>query len=159
MAIEAPVSKFKRNGLILWMVVCIGVAIIFAYDGYLSKYEWSLRYSFYEKHVEDGQPDDTMVFNQKSPFFFIGAAVLLGAYLFTIRNKKLIADENELIISDKERISYDFIQEIDKTHFKSKGHFVITYKDKNGKEVDRKISDRQYDNLEPILDHLVAQIT
>ena len=70
MAIEAPISKFKKNGLILWMVVCIGVAIIFAYDGYLSKYEWSLRYSFYEKHVKDGQPDDTMVFNQKSPFFF-----------------------------------------------------------------------------------------
>lgn len=159
MAIEAPVSKFKKNGLILWMVVCLGVAIIFAYDGYLSKYEWSLRHSFYEKHVKDGQPDDTMVFNQKSPFFFIGAAVLLGAYFFTIRNKKLIADENELIISDKERISYDSIQAIDKTYFKSKGRFIITYKDKNGKEVDRKISDRQYDNLEPVLDHLVAKIT
>ncbi len=167
MAIEAPISKFKKNGLILWMVICIGVAIIFAYDGYLSKYEWSLRHSFYEKHVEDGQPDDTMVFNQKSPFFFIGAAVLFGAYFFAIRNKKLIADENELIIpstwlrtgSDKERISYDSIQEIDKTYFKSKGRFVITYKDKNGREVDRKISDRQYDNLEPVLDHLVAKIT
>ncbi len=71
----------------------------------------------------------------------------------------MIADENDLIISDKERIPYDSIQEIDKTHFKSKGHFVITYKDKNGKEVDRKITDRQYDNLEPVLDHLVAEIT
>ena len=159
MAIEAPVSKFRKNGLILWMVVCIGVAIIFAYDGYLSKYEWSLRHSFYEKHVEDGQPDDTMVFNQKSPFFLIGGAVLFGAYFFIIRNKKMIADENELIISDKERISYDSIQTIDKTYFKSKGRFVITYKDKNGREVDRKISDRQYDNLEPVLDHLVAKIT
>ena len=167
MAIEAPISKFKKNGLILWMVVCIGVAIIFAYDGYLSKYEWSLRHSFYEKHVKDGQPDDTMVFNQKSPFFLIGVAVLFGAYFFAIRNKKLIAAEKELIIpstwlrtgSDKERIPYDSIQQIDKTHFKSKGRFVITYKDKNGREVDRKISDRQYDNLEPILDHLVAKIT
>ncbi|MHC4070042.1 MAG: hypothetical protein ACYSR8_10810 [Planctomycetota bacterium] len=159
MAIEAPVSKFRKNGLILWMAVCIGVAIIFAYDGYLSKYKWSLRHSFYEKHVKDGQPDDTMVFNQKSPFFFIGGAVLFGAYFFIIRNKKMIADENDLIISDKERISYDSIQTIDKTYFKSKGRFVITYKNKDGREVDRKISDRQYDNLEPILDHLVAEIT
>jgi hypothetical protein len=159
MAIEAPVSKFRKNGLILWMAVCIGVAIIFAYDGYLSKYKWSLRHSFYEKHVKDGQTDDTMVFNQKSPFFFIGGAVLFGAYFFIIRNKKMIADENDLIISDKERISYDSIQTIDKTYFKSKGRFVITYKNKDGREVDRKISDRQYDNLEPILDHLVAEIT
>ncbi|MGB2808197.1 MAG: hypothetical protein WBC22_10675 [Sedimentisphaerales bacterium] len=159
MAIEAPISKFRKNGLILWMVVCIGVAIIFAYDGYLSKYEWSLRHSFYEKHFKDGQPDDTMVFNQKSPFIFIGGAALLGAYLFTIRNKKLIADENELIISDKERISYDSIQAIDKTYFKSKGRFVITYKDKNGREANLKISDRKFDNLEPVLDHLVAKIT
>ncbi|MHC4097358.1 MAG: hypothetical protein ACYSUY_08265 [Planctomycetota bacterium] len=159
MAIEAPISKFKRNGLIIWIVVCSGVAIIFGYDGYLSKYEWSLRRSFYEKHVKDGQPDDTMVFNQKSPFFFIGVAVLLGAYWFTIRNKKLIADENELVINDKQRIPYDSIQQLDKTYFKSKGHFVITYKDNNGKEANRKISKKTYDNLTPILDHLVAKIT
>ena len=81
------------------------------------------------------------------------------AYWFAIRNKKLIADENELVINDKQRIPYDSIQKIDKTYFKSKGRFVITYKDDNGKEVDRKINDRQYDNLEPILDHLVAKIT
>jgi hypothetical protein len=159
MAIEAPISKFKRNGFIIWIVVCIGVAIIFAYDGYLSKYEWSLRRSFYEKHVKDGQPDDTMVFNQKSPFFFIGAAVLLAAYWLAIRNKKLIADEKELVINDKQRIPYNSIQKIDKTYFKSKGRFVITYKDENGKEINRKISNKTYDNLTPILDHLVAKIT
>ncbi len=92
-------------------------------------------------------------------FFFIGAAVLLCAYRFAIRSKKLIADEKYLIFSDKEKIAYDSIEKIDKTYFKSKGRFVITYKDKNGKEVDRKITDRQYDNLEPVLDHLVAEIT
>jgi len=153
MAIEAPVSKFRKNGLILWMVVCIGVAIYCVYDGYFNE-------KFKTKHTnEDGTPDSTLVFNLKAPPYFIGAAVLFGAFFFIIKNKKMIADENELIISDKKRIPYDSIQEIDKTHFKSKGRFVITYKDKNGKEVDRKISDRQYDNLEPILDHLVAKIT
>ncbi|MHC4546294.1 MAG: hypothetical protein ACYSYL_17575 [Planctomycetota bacterium] len=153
MAIEAPVSKYRKNGPILWMVVCIGVAIYCAYDGYFNE-------KFKTKHTnEDGTPDSILVFNQKSPPYFIGAAVLFGAYFFIIRNKKIIADEKELIISDKERIPYDSIQTIDKTYFESKGHFVITYKDKNGRETDRKISDRTYDNLALILDHLVAEIT
>lgn len=153
MAIEAPISKFKRNGLIIWTVACIVVGAYCAYDGYFNE-------KFKKKHTnEDGTPDSTLVFNRKSPPFFFGAGLLLGAYWFVIRNKKLIADETELVFSDKDKIAYDSIQQIDKTYFKKKGRFVITYKDENGKEVNRKISDRTYDNLEPILDHLVAQIT
>ena len=161
MAIEAPVSKYRKTNLKIYIIVCILTASIFGYDGYLSKYKWSKRYSFYQKHVidNDGKPDSTMNFNLKSPPFFIGVAMLLGVYLFAIRNKKLIADENELIFSDKEKISCDSIEEINKTKFKSKGYFVITYKDQNGREVKRKISDKQYGNLEAVLDHLVAQIS
>jgi len=80
-------------------------------------------------------------------------------YLFAIKDKKVLADENELIISDKERISYDYIQQIDKTYFDKKGFFVITYKDKDGKEVKRKLNERKYDNLAAILEHLVAKIS
>ena len=161
MAIEAPISKFKKNGLKIYIAVCIAVAIIFAYDGYLSKYKWSMRYNFYKEHVvdNDGKPTSTMNFNRKSPPFFIGLAVLLGAYLFVKRNKKLIADENELIIGGKESVSYDSIQKIDKTHFKSKGYFLITYRYKNGHEVNRKLSSRTYDNLAAVLDELVAKIS
>jgi hypothetical protein len=56
-------------------------------------------------------------------------------------------------------VPYTSIQKIDKTHFSKKGFFVITYTDKGGKEVDRKMSDRKYDNLGPVLDHLVAKIS
>lgn len=161
MAIEAPISKYKKKGLIIYIAVCTAVAIIFAYDGYLSKYKWSMRYSFYKKHVidNDGKPTPTMKFNRRSPPFFIAAAVLMGAYLYAIRNKKLIADENELIISDNKRIANDSIQKIDKTYFKKKGYFIITYKDKNGRETNYKLSDKKYDNLEAVLEHLVAKIT
>ena len=152
MAIEAPVSKYKKTNLKIYIAVCIAAAIWLGYDGYLNK-------KFIEKNTEDGKPNSTLVFNQKAPPFFIGAAVLLGVYLFAIRNRKLIADENELIISDKERIPYDSIQKIDKTNFKSKGYFLITYKDKNGREANRKISDKKYGNLAAILDHLVAKIS
>lgn len=161
MAIEAPISKFKKTNLKIYIIVCVAVAIIFAYDGYLSKYKWSLRYNFYKEHVLDneGIPTPTMNFNRKSPPFFIAGALLLVAYLFAVKNKKIIADENELIISNKERISYDSIQQIDKTYFEKKGFFVITYKDKDGKEVRRKLNERTYDNLAAILEHLVAKIS
>jgi len=153
MAIEAPYSKHNKTNFKIYIAVCIIFAIWFGYDGYLNE-------KFREKHSDaNGTPDSTLVFNQKSPLFFIGLAVLLGAYLFVKRNKKVIADENELIISDKERIAYDSIQKIDKTFFKSKGRLIITYKDKDGREVNHKLSSRTYDNLAAILDELVAKIS
>ncbi len=153
MAIEAPLIKNKKNIFKIYIAVCIGLAIWFGYDGYFNE-------NFKERHTDaNGTPDATLAVNQKAPPFFIGAGVLLGAYLFAIRNKKVIADENELIIRDKERIPYDSIQKIDKTLFDSKGYSLITYKDKNGSEVNRKLSDRTYDNLAAILEHLVAKIS
>ncbi|GAG33188.1 unnamed protein product [marine sediment metagenome] len=159
MAIEAPYSKYSKNSFKIGIVLFVAMAIIFAYDGYLSKYEWSLRRSFYEEHVKDGKPDFDMVFNQKSPFVFVGLAAVTTVWFWARKNKKLLADENELIISDKKRISYDSIQQIDKTYYEKKGFFVITYKDKGGKEVRRKLNDRTYDNLAAILEHLVAKIS
>ena len=152
MAIEAPVSKFRKTNLIIYIAVCIGITLYCAYDGYFNT-------KFIEKHSPDNVPDTTLIFNRKAPPFFIGAAVILGIRLFFIKNKKIIADENELVLSDKEKIAYDSIRQIDKTNFESKGYFLITYNTENGKESDRKISDRQYDNLKAILDHLIAKIT
>ncbi len=152
MAIEAPVSKFRRNNGKLYIVACLGFAIWLGYDGYFNQ-------KFIEKHSPGGEPDGTLVFNQKAPVFLIGLAVLLGIQQFVMRNKKLIADEKELVFSDKDRIAYDSIQKINKTNFESKGYFVITYKKENDKEANRKISDRHYDNLKVILDHLVSKIT
>ncbi|MHC4488249.1 MAG: hypothetical protein ACYS9C_01835 [Planctomycetota bacterium] len=153
MAIEAPISKYKRNTLIGGIIFLGGFGIYCIYDGYYNE-------GFIKKHKDaEGNPNSTLVFNQKSPPYLIGAAALLGVYLFAIKNKKLLADENELIISNKERISYDSIQKIDKTYFEKKGFFVIIYKDKDGKETRRKLNERTYDNLAAILDHLVAKIS
>ncbi len=159
MTIEAPVSKYKKTNFKIYIAVCIVLAVVFAYDGYLSRYEWSLRRSFYEEHVEEGKPDDTMIFNQKAPIFLVAIAALLAARFWTAKDKKLLANENELIISDKERIPYDSIQKIDRTRFKSKGSFIVTYRNNDGREVNRKFSDRAYDNLAVVLEHLVAKIS
>ena len=152
MAIEAPISKFKKTNFKVYIAVCIVAAIWFGYDGYYNK-------KFIDKHSPEGVPDTTLIFNQKSPPVFIGAALLLGAYLFVISRKKVLADENELVINAREEIPYDSIQTIDKTHFSSKGFFIITYKDNSGSEIQRKLSKKTFDNLAPILDHLVEKIS
>jgi hypothetical protein len=159
MTVEAPLSKYKKNNLKIYIVACVFFAALFGYDGYLSKYEWSHRHSFYETHVKNGRSDDTMAFNQIAPIFLAVATVALGIRLWTIRNRKLIANENELAISDRQKIPYNAIEKIDKTLFKEKGFFVITYKDDKDGEVDLKLGDRTYDNLAAVLDHLVAKIS
>jgi hypothetical protein len=159
MTIEAPISKFRKTNFKICIGICIACAIIFAYDGYLSKYEWSLRHSFYEEHVKDGKPDFDMVFNQKSPFVFIAFAAVTIFWFWTIKDNKLLADENELVINEKKRISYDSIQQINKTYFEKKGFFVITYQDKEGSEAKLRLNDRKYDNLPAVLEHLIAKIS
>jgi len=159
MAIEAPYSKYNKSSFKIWIFLLLGAAAIFAYDGYLSKYEWSHRRSFYDEHVIDGKPDGDMIFNQKSPPVFIGLAVVLTVWFYARKNRKIVAGDNELILADNTKIPYDSIQKIDRTYFDSKGHFTFTYKNEDGKEIDKKLNCRRYDNLKEILELLVAKIS
>ena len=159
MAIEAPYSKYNKSSFKIWIFLCLGAAAIFAYDGYLSKYEWSFRRSFYDEHVIDGKPDGDMIFNQKSPPVFVALAVVLIVWFYARKNRKIVADDNELILADNTKIPYDSIQKIDRTYFDSKGHFTFTYKNEDGREIDKKLDSRRYDNLKEILELLVAKIS
>jgi hypothetical protein len=153
MPIEAPISKHKKNNFYIYIAVCLAAAIWLSYDGYLNK-------SFINKHTdENGNPNNTLIFNQKAPPVFAGAAIILGIYLYRIRDSKLLADENELVISDKKRIPYNSIQQIDKTHFEEKGYFTITYKNSSNEENTCKLSSDAYDNLNAVLDRLVTEIS
>lgn len=153
MALEAPLSKYKRNNFIIYIAVCIGAALWFAYDGYLNQ-------SFIEANTtEQDAPNGTLAFNRKAPPFLIGGAALLAGYYYFIRGRRLVAGEDALVMADGERIPYDSIEQIDKTHFEQKGFFTITYKNADGKLARRKLNGRAYDNLRPMLDHLVAQIS
>ncbi len=150
MAIVAPYSKHKKGNLKIFVVVLIAITVWFIYDGYYNK-------NFIEKNTDDGKPNSTLVFNQKSPPYLIGLAVLLGIRLAMIAGKKIIADEKGL--SDgKKMVSYDSIEKINKTSFEKDGHFTITYKD-NGQEKDWKLSGRKYDNLKAVLDEVVSKIS
>ena len=159
MVIEAPISKFKKTNLKIYIGACIVFAVMFAYDGYLSKYPWSRRQGFYNKHVKEGKPDDTMMFQRIAPIFLAALAAGLACCLGAVKNKKIIADENKLAIDEKTEILYDSIEKVDKTRFDSKGFFLITYKDSNDTEKQLKLSNRRYDNLTPVLEKVVDKIS
>ena len=153
MAIEAPLSRYKRNSLIIYIVACVLAARWFGYDGYLND-------KFIQAHTdEQGSPDSTLLFNRLSPPFFAGGVVLLAVYFLAVRGRKVVADDDHLVVAAKTKIPYDAIEKIDRTYYEKNGYFIITYKNANGKEVRCKRNNRNYDNLKPILEHLVAQIT
>lgn len=159
MAVEAPYSKYRKTNLKIYTGFCIVFAVVFGYDGYMSKYDWSLRRSFYEEHVKDGRPDDTMLFNRMAPVVLFAGALLPAFRLRAVRNKKLSAGENELVLGDGKKLTYDSIEKIDKTAFDKKGVFIITYRNKDGTGTDLKVSEKDYDNLGPLLDEVVAKIS
>jgi len=150
MAIEAPLSNYKKKNILIIAAVLIGVGAWFAYDGYKNE-------GFIKEHTIDGVADSTLLFNKKAPPFMIGAGVLLGVYFVMIKGKKIVADENELICG-KVTVAYDAIEKINKTHFDSKGFFVITYS-QDGQNKELKLSDRTYDNLGAVLDEIVSKIS
>ena len=153
MPIEAPVSKFRKTNLKIYIAVCIAFVIWCVYDAHFNE-------TFKEKYTDaDGEPMGWLVVNQKAPPYLAAAALLLAGYLFAIRNKKVVAGDDELVISGKEKVRYDSIQTIDKTYFEKRGFFIITYRNENGKDVRRALSDRRYDNLGAVLDYLVAKIS
>ncbi len=153
MAVEAPYSSYRKTNCILYIILLLALGIWCAYDGYYNE-DWI------QKHTNpDGSPKAYLTANLWCPYFAGGAAVAIAVFWFSVRNKKLVADENELIISEKEKIPYSSIQQIDKTHFDSKGFFIISYKDKNGRDAIKALSYKKYDNLKAVLEHLVSKIT
>ncbi|MBN2455060.1 MAG: hypothetical protein JXB29_00760 [Sedimentisphaerales bacterium] len=152
MTIEAPLSKYKRTNFKIYIGFCLIVSAWFAYDGYLSR-------SFYNKHVKDGIADDSMKFNRSAPIFLVGLAAVLGWRFHCLVNKKVIAGEDGLILSNGKKISYDSIEKIDKTDFSAKGFFELTYKDSNNNETAVRISRKDFDNLDAVLEHLIAKIS
>ncbi|MHC4551468.1 MAG: hypothetical protein ACYSUT_01685 [Planctomycetota bacterium] len=160
MAIEAPLSSYKKKNFLIILLVLVGAAVIFGYDGYLSKYKWSMRHSFYQKHVIDnnGVPDTDMNFNRKSPPVFLAGAAVIAIYYFAVVAKKHLSADDSMLTVNGQTIAYDAIESINKTHFDKKGYFIVSYAE-NGQSKDLKINDRTYDNLPAVLDHIVAKIS
>ena len=150
MAIEAPLSNYKKKNILIVAAILIGVGGWFAYDGYKNP-------DFIKKHTVDGVADSTLNFNRKAPPFMISVGILLGIYFVVVKGKKIVAEENQLVMGNTS-ISYDAIEKINKTHFDKKGFFIVTYS-QDGQSKELKLSDRTYDNLGAVLDQIVSKIS
>ena len=152
MTLEAPLSRYKKQNMLIAIVALVGLAVWCVYDGHYNK-------SFIKKHVdENGNPHGWLVVNRIAPPYLIAGAALTTGYFFAVRNKKVVADESELKACGK-TIEYSAIESINKTHFDSKGFFVVTFKDPQGQNRALKLSKYTYDNIPAVLDHLIAKIS
>lgn len=152
MAVVAPLAKYKKTNYKIWFLILFVAGAWFFYDGTRNE-------KFIAKHTKNGQPDHTLVFHRKAPPYMIGAAFLIAIYAYSMRNKKIIADDESLILSDVEKIQYKSIESINKTNYDSKGYFVITYKGKDGNLAEKRLSNRNWDNLDEVLELLVSKIS
>lgn len=153
MAVEAPVSKFKKNNLLIFMVFALVVGAYCAYDGFFNE-------SFIAEHTDaEGNPTSTLIFNQWAPFVAGPLAIIFAIQYLLIKDKKIVADDEKIDVEGKRQIPYENIEKIDKTHFQDKGYFVVTYAGPSGKSVDYKFNDRRYDKLGLLMDHIVAKIS
>lgn len=153
MAIEAAFSKYKKTNYKLMIAICIGLAIYCTYDGYLND-------DFIAKHTNsEGQIDSKLVFNKRAPYVLTPLALVALVLFYVVKDKKIIAADNDLVLSCAEKIPYDSIEEINKANYSTKGYFTISYKDSGGQLVSKKISDRKWDNLSEVLDLLVSKLT
>ena len=150
MSIEAPLSKYRKHNTLIWIGILVVLSVWFWYDGHYNQ-------KFIDKHTVNDVADSTLNFNRKSPPIFLLAAAALAVRFWMTKDKKVVADEKGLQ-HEKLTIPYDQIESIDKTHFDSKGFFIVHYQD-GGQKKELKLSDRGYDNLPTVLDHLVSKIT
>lgn len=156
MAVEAPYSKFKLQNLMIYMAICVGMSVWFVYDGYFNE-------TFIEKHTKVDEvageyPDKTLVAHQKGPFILMAMAAGLAVRWAMVRKFKITSDDANVVFGSR-TIKLDSIEKIDKTYFASKGHFTIFYKDAKEGECKLKLSNKVYDGLDVLLDHIVAKMT
>lgn len=162
MATTAPYSSYRKNTFKLGIVLCIAFSIWFAYDGYYNE-EFIEKHTVTEEEAENtGKsvgPDDTLKFHRIAPFILPPAAVVLAFIFMSAKKRNIVAEDDKLVIDNgKQVIPYESISKIDKTNYDKKGFFIVTY-DADGNQKDIKISYKSYDNLDEILEVLIAKIS
>jgi hypothetical protein len=151
MSIEAPLSKYKKQNLMIMAAVLAVLGVWFWYDGHYNQ-------TFIDKHTVNGKADGTLDFNRKAPPFMLIGAALFGIRFWMLKDKKIVANDQGLTY-EKLTIPYDRMDSIDKTFFDKKGYFIVHYRDGQDQVKQVQISDRQYDNVPAVLDHLVSKLT
>lgn len=156
MAAEAPYSKYKLQNYLIYIAICVGMSVWFVYDGYFNQ-------KFIEKHTKTDEirgeyADKTLELHRKGPYYLVALAAGFAFRWALVRKFKIVADDEKLVFG-KRTILLDKISKIDKTHFAAKGHFTIYYQDVKEGDCQLKLSNKTYDGLEGVLDHIVKKMT
>lgn len=138
--------------MVLYIAVCLVLSVWCVYDGYVNK-------GFIAKHTtQEGKADSTLLLNRIGGPSLLLLAIGLTVWLYMIRTRRLIATRDMLITAKGNKIPFDSIEKIDKTHFQNKGFFTITYHDAQDTRSLR-LDERDYDDLGPILQRLIEAIS
>ena len=79
MAIEAPLSSYKKKNMIIMMAILFGMGLWCIYDGYINQ-------NFIQEHLDaDGNPQGWLGFNQKAPPFLIAGGIVYTIYFFMVK--------------------------------------------------------------------------
>jgi len=151
MAAIATLGTYRKRSFQIYIFVCLAFAAWLAYDGYFSQ-------SFIEEHSKDAAGRTTLAFNRIVPFVLAPLAAIIAVRWWMVKDRKVVADGQTLTLENGQKIAYDRIEKIDKTHFERKGYFSITYRDAEGKETECRLSDRRFDNLEAVLVELIGAL-
>ncbi len=152
MALEAKYSSYRKTNCLIYIAIAILIGAWCSYDGYINE-DWI------EEHTNnDGTPQAYLVINRQAPYYLGGLALFCGVSWLVVRNKKIIADDNEIDI-DGQKITYNSIEAIDKTHFEKKGFFIIHHNKPDGGTAITAISYKKWDNTKALLEHLISKIS
>ena len=153
MSVEATYCKYKQTNFKIAIIAMVVLGAWFAYDGYVND-------KFQEEHTTaEGKPDSTLVFNRRAPFFLGAGALIAAGWFAAVKGRKVIAEEDEIVICCCKKIPYGSIESVDKTNYEVKGFFMISYKDSAEQLKTCKLSDRNFDNLSPVLERIVEKIS
>lgn len=150
----AQYSKYLKQNLIIGIVICVAGTIYCTYDGYINQ-------EFIAKHTIDGVANSTLAFNMYSPPFLVLFGVLLIVRYCIVKNYKIVAGEEDVVVDGKRTIKYSDIESLNKTYYdaKGKGYFTITYKDEGAKERDLTVTKKRYDGTDDVLHAIVSKIS
>ncbi|MDH7598139.1 MAG: hypothetical protein QHH07_00690 [Sedimentisphaerales bacterium] len=151
--IVAPVSKGRKDSVVLYMAICFGLAVWCIYDGFINK-------DFIAAHLDQqGRADGTLILNRLGGPILLLAALGLSLWLSKMRRGGLVATDQALIVKKTLQIPYSSIKQIDKTHFQDRGYFLLTYDSQQEGQRTIRLDQRDYDNLGPILERLIEAVS
>jgi len=156
MAVEVTGSRYTCRTNYLIAAACIVFGLWFLYDGWFND-EFIQDHMSLDEVTNEQQPNvDLMINRLWAPIFCGIVMVVFVIFAIRLKSKKIVTDNEGLILSNGQKITFNDIRQIDKRFFDQKGYFSIEY-GPTGSTKEIKFDDRTWDGLRSLLDEIVKQ--